>query len=279
MTITTADEMLDALWNNSSRIVIDKSSIANALAGGFFSSWRATGQPAQGAIPTTAAICTRTTTGAFGFDSQTDPVKTYGGQLSLLCSNNATTIEFHDRVAHMGGLSLISTTSQTVGLDLTASGLNVPAERIGDANYSDIQWWLEMYGDGGATASNATINVTLNDGTDVNLNTLAVGGTLRTSRMLPLNGLIPQPAQSGKWIRDINTVINSASTGTAGNFGFTATRRRFDISCPLANFQSEKDFVALSSGQLSNDTCLQMIVIPTTTTTGTLRGGGKLAHG
>lgn len=279
MVILTADAMLDALWNNSSRIVIDKASIANALAGGVFSAWRATGQPAQGAIPTASAICTRTTTGAFSFDPQTAPASTYGGQLSLLCSNNTTTVEFHDRIAHMGGLSLVSVASQTVNLDLTAAGLNIPADRIGDANYSDVQWWLEMYGDGGATASNATINVTLNDGTDVNLTALAVGGTLRASRMLPLNGLIPQPAQSGKFIRDINTVINSATTGTAGNFGFTATRRRFDIGCPLANFQAEKDFVALASGQLPNDTCLQMIIIPTTTSTGVLRGGGKLAHG
>lgn len=278
MTITTADQMLDALWNNSSRLVIDKASIANATAGGFFSSWRATGQPAQGAIPAAAAIALRTTVGAFGFEPQTAPASTYGGQLSLLCSNNATTVEFHDRIAHMGGLNMTLTTAQTVNLDLTATGLNVPAERIGDDNYSDIAWWLELYADGGATASNATINVTLNDGTDVNLSTLAVGGTLRTSRMLPLNSLVPT-AQAGKFIRDINNVTLSASTGTAGNFGFTATRRRFDIGIPLANFQAEKDFVALSSGQLPNDTCLQMIIIPTTTTTGTLRGGGKLAHG
>lgn len=278
MAITTADQMLDALWNNSSRLVIDKASIANATAGGFFSSWRATGQPAQGAIPTAAAITTRATTGAFGFYPQTAPASTYGGQLSLLCSNNATTVEFHDRIAHMGGLNMTLTTAQTVNLDLTATGLNVPAERIGDANYSDIAWWLELYADGGATASNATINVTLNDSTDVNLTALAVGGTLRASRMIPLNSLVPT-AQAGKFIRDINNVTLSASTGTAGNFGFTATRRRFGITLPLANFQAEKDFVGLASGQLPNDTCLQMIIIPTTTTTGTLRGGGKLAHG
>ena len=37
MTITTRDQLIDALGNNSSRFIIDKASIANAVAGGYFS--------------------------------------------------------------------------------------------------------------------------------------------------------------------------------------------------------------------------------------------------
>lgn len=48
MTITTRDQLIDALGNNSSRFIIDKASIANAVAGGYFSLWRANGQPGQG---------------------------------------------------------------------------------------------------------------------------------------------------------------------------------------------------------------------------------------
>ncbi len=67
MAITTRDKLIDALGNNSSRFIIDKASIANAVAGGYFSLWRATGQPGQGAIPTTTASCNNTTLGSMGF--------------------------------------------------------------------------------------------------------------------------------------------------------------------------------------------------------------------
>lgn len=58
MTITTLDGLVSALGNNSSRVVWDKASIANAAAGQIFSLWRATGTPAQGAIPGAAALAT-----------------------------------------------------------------------------------------------------------------------------------------------------------------------------------------------------------------------------
>lgn len=277
--ITTPAQLLDALGNNSSRVVLDKASLANAVAGQFFSLWRATGQPAQGAIPTTAAIPTSATTGAMGFANQTAPAKSYLAWLFASCSNSAMSPEIHDRVAHLGGLVLNVTTSQTVtGLDVSGSGLNLGADRRGDANYSDLQWWLEVYTDGGATASNATINVTYDDGSTGNLNVQAVGGTLRAGRMIPLTPLIPS-AQQGRFIRGINSVILSASTGTAGNFGFTATRPRTALALPLANKTETADWASLGLPEIPNDACLQVVMLCGTTSTGTLRGGGKIAHG
>jgi hypothetical protein len=270
--------MYNALANNSSRVVIDKASLANQTTGGFVSMWRATGQPAQGAIPTTAAIPTSATTGAMGFANQTDPVKSYLGWAFLNCSNNTQSPEIHDRVAHMGGLVLNSTASQTTNLPLDVSTLGLVADRLGNANYSDLQWWLEVYADGGATASNATINVTYNDATTGNLSVQAVGGTLRAGRLLPLTPLIPT-AQQGKFIRGINSVILSASTGTAGNFGFTATRPRTALPLTLANKTESFDWAQLGSPEIPNNACLQLVMVTSTTSSGTLRGGGKIAHG
>ncbi len=73
MTITTRDQLIDAMGNNSSRFVIDKASLSNAAAGQFHSLWRATGQPGQGAIPGAAAVCTNALTGAMNFAQQTSP--------------------------------------------------------------------------------------------------------------------------------------------------------------------------------------------------------------
>jgi len=277
MAISNVDGIVDALANNSSRMIIDKASIANMTAGGFASLWRATGQPAQGAIPTAAAVPTSATTGAISFVNQTAPVSSYIGWLNANSPNGGTNIEIVDRLSHFGGLVLNVTTQQNItGLDL--STLGVVAARLGDANYSDVQWFLEVYADGGGTASNATINVTYNDATTGNLNVVAVGGTLRASRLIPLTPLIPT-GQQGKYIRGINNVTLSASTGTAGNFGFTAVRPRTSVALNLGNKTEAFDWAQLGFPEVANDSCLQFIMVCITTSTGTLRGGGKIAHG
>ncbi len=280
MAITSNDQLIDAMGNNSSRLIIDKASLANASAGNFFSLWRATGQPGQGAIPTTAARCDNTLTGSINFTQQVAPATSYLGILEALCANAGTTMEIHDRLMHMGGLSgTTSPGSQTVDLDLHANiASDNLAERIGDANYSDVQWWMEWYADTGATASNATINVTFNDGSSANLAVQAVGGTVRAGRMIPLNGLI-QAADAGKYIRDINTVTLSASTATAGNFGFTATRYRGAIYLPLANARFTADWAALGLPEIANESCLFPVQLASTTSTGIVRAAGKILHG
>lgn len=277
MTITTRDQLINALANNSSRVVIDKASIANAAAGQVFSLFRATGQPAQGAIPTAAAVPTNATVGAIAFDQQTSPVTSYFAWASLVTGNATMTVELHDRIAHLGGLVLNVTTAQTVtGLDLLT--LAPPDPRLGSANYSDGQWFLEVYADGGATASNATINVTYSNATTGNLNVVAVGGTLRAGRMLALTPLIP-PAQQGLFIRGINSITLSASTGTAGNFGFTYTRQRTAAPTLVANKSENFDWAQLGLPEIPNASCLQFVVICSTTSTGTVRGQAKIAHG
>jgi hypothetical protein len=257
------------------RIIIDKASLANAVAGQFFSLWRATGQPAQGAIPgTTPAIPTKATTGAMGFTNVTAPIYNFLLWLYLQCSNSAMSPEIWDRVAHMGGLVFNVATAQNItGHDLSTLGL--VADRRGASNYSDIQWFLEVYTDGGATASNATINVTYDDASTGNLNVQAVGGTLRAGRLIPLTPLIPTGSQ-GKFIRGINSVTLSASTGTAGSFGFTAARLRTVAPLPLANKTESYDWAQLGMPVIPNDACLMIAMLTSTTSTGTLRGGGKI---
>ncbi len=278
MTISTRDQLIDALANNSSRLVIDKASIASVAAGNLVSLWRATGQPGQGAIPAAAAFCNNTLTGAFNFTQQTAPATSYGSWMSAVCSNSAMTVEIHDRLAHMGGLVGNSTTAQTVNIDFNGITADNMVERRGDANYSDIMWWLEWYTATGATASNATVAVTYNDGTTGSLTAAALAATRPASFMLPLNGLIPSAA-SGKYIRAVTSVTLSASTGTAGSFGVTATRPRMVMPLPLANKSEIFDWAALGLPQIHNSSCLFPLVLTSTTSTGTVRGGGKISHG
>lgn len=278
MTISTRDQLIDALGNNSSRLVIDKASIASQAAGTFVSLWRATGQPGQGAIPAAAAVCDNTLTGAMGFTQQVAPATSYGAWANAVCSNSAMTLEIHDRLMHMGGLNGTLTTAQTVNLDVNANLASGNLDkRKGDSNFSDIQWWLEWYTATGGTAVTATVSVTYNDGTTGTLSA-SLAATRPASFMLPLNRLIPAAA-AGKYIRDVDSVQLSATTGTAGSFGVTATRPRMTMPLPLANKMEVFDWAALGLPEVANSSCLFPIVLTSTTSTGTVRGGGKLAHG
>lgn len=279
MTITTRDQLINAMGNNSSRLVIDKASIPSQTANSFVSLWRATGQPGQGAIPTTAAVCDNTLTGAIGFTQQTGDAKSYLGILEAMCSNTGSTLEIHDRLMHMGGLSGTVTTAQTVNLDISAnlSTSNLDA-RKGDANYSDVQWWLEWYTATGGTAVTATVNVTYNDGTSANLTGVSLAATRPTSHMIPLNNLIPA-ADSGKFIRDVNTVTLSATTGTAGSFGVTATRYRAAVYAPVLNARFTADWAGLGLPEIPNSACLFCVQQTAATSTGAVRATGKIVHG
>lgn len=277
MTITTRDQIIDGLANNNNRIMWDKASIATQVVGQYCSLWRGTGVPAQGAIPAAAAYCTKALTGAIGFDNQTGPATSYVGWHTLLCATANTNLEIHDRLAHMGGLNGTLLTAQTVGVDLSTinAGGAVPAARLGDSNYSDVQWFLEWYTATGATASNATVNVTYDDASTGNLAVIAIGGTaIAASQMRPLI-----PAVNGRFIRGVNSVTLSASTATAGSFGVTATRQRTGMSVPIGNKLEIFDWAQLGLPEVANDSCLFGVMVSVATATGTIKGQGKIIHG
>ena len=277
MTISTRDQIIDGLGNNNNRITWDKASLGSQVVGQYCSLWRATGTPAQGAIPAAAAFCTKALTGAIGFDNQSAPATNYLAYHTLLCSAANTNLEIHDRLAHMGGLNGTLLTAQTVGIDLSTinAGGSVPAERLGDANYSDVMWFLEWYTTTGATASNATVNVTYNDGTTGNLAVIAIGGTaIAASQCRQL-----VPAVNGRFIRGVNSVTLSASTGTAGSFGVTATRPRAAMSVPIANKVEVFDWAQLGFPEIPNNSCLAGMLLSTATSSGTIKGQGKIIHG
>jgi hypothetical protein len=271
MTIVDRNGIINGLGNASSRIVIDKASLANAAAGQLFSLWTASGVPGAGANPTTAAVCNSVLLGCFGFTQQTSPATSYIGWLAPQSSNNATNIEIHDRLAHMGGLSGTVTTAQGA-LSLVTS--DPGAARRGDANYSDVQWWLEIFSDLGGTSVNATVNVTYDDASSGNLTAFALGATPRRGRLYPLVSAV-----AGRFIRAVNSVTLSATTGSAGNFGIVATRPRVSVSMPLANKTEVFNWADLGFPNVPNDSCLFMLMACSATTTGTLRGQGKIVHG
>lgn len=278
MTITSRDALINALGNNNTRFILDKASIASQAAGNYVSLWRATGQPGQAAIPTASRVCTNALTGAMNFAQQTSPATSYGAYMEAACSNSAMTVEIHDRIADMGGLSGTVVTSQTVGVDLNAVlGTSNVSARIGDDNYSDVQWWMEWYTATGATAVTATLGVTLNDGTTTTV-PVPLAATRPAGLLISLNVLVPS-ASAGKYVRSVDTCTLSATTGTAGSFGITATRVRMTQGAPLANYKVTANWADLGLPEIKNSACLFPLVLTSTASSGTVRGGGKIVHG
>lgn len=273
MSLTAANainEIAASLGNSNSRTQLDKASLANAVAGQFFSLWTAAGLPGTGVAPTAAVVPTHATLGAFGFTQTVPPVDNYYAYQNLATGNSLTNVELHDRIAHMAGLSGIVTTAQGA---LSLVTTNPGADRIGEANYSDVMWWLEVYSAMGATGVNATVNVTYDDDSTGNLAVLALGATPRQGRMYQLI-----PAVAGRFIKAVNNVTLSATTGTAGNFGITATRQRVSVSCAVAQKTELFDWAGLGIPKIPNNSCLFPIVLCSTTSTGTVRGQGKIIH-
>jgi hypothetical protein len=282
MTIATVDELSMALGARFTRYYSAKNDpiAGNATIGGFHSFWRSTGFPAQAAAPAnaTAAVLNNTTVGAVTFMQQTSPRTSYLAALAASCSVSGTTLEIHDRLAHCAGITANAPATITItGFDFsTLTGSNL-TNRIGDANYSDIQWWMEWYTNTGPDAANATVNVTYNDGTTGALTAFAIGGTVRASRMIPLNSLIPA-ADSGKYIRAV-TSVQVGDTGADGSFGITATRYRAGIRMPVLNKVYSNIWAETGLPEIYNESCLFPVCIATATTMGNVRIDGSIVYG
>lgn len=222
-----------------------------------YSYWVATGGSPAGAIPTTAAYCNNSTTGNIfpGRTQATSPAKDYIAAASVqvtTAANNPMT--YADRLAHMGGLSGTVTTSQTVGLDLTSTSDNM-TERKGAASGADVAWYLEFYTATGSTAANFTVGVTYTDASTDSVVITVAASTGRIHRIIEVIS-----ATSGKIIASIDSVLLSVSTGTAGNFGFTAYRRLATLSGGTANSAVVKyDWANLPIVEIPASACVVLL--------------------
>lgn len=274
MAITTVDGIIDGLGNSAQQLLVNKATITNQLAGGYTSLWRANGTPGQGAIPSTAAVIDSTITGAIRFSNPSGGPKSYIAKSFFVCGNSGTDIQIHDRLAQMGGLAGNNTGSQTVGVDVSGTGSNMVLRR-GAADYSDVQWWVEIYTDIGTTGVTATITYTNADGTSGRTTTITLGGTSpanRAGRLFPIIG------SGGEFIQSIQS-IQHATTGTAGSYGITATKIITTVSCPLLNYGVVYDWAQLGLPVVADSACLFLVVLAGTTSSGTVVGTAKLIQG
>lgn len=269
MAITTQDGIVNGLANMQN-LVLSKASIANQGAGGFTSLWRATGNPAQGAIPSTAATCNKALTGAWPF--------TNGGALLNYLSNlslqGSISHQFliYDRLSHMGGLNGTTTTAQTVGI-------SIPSSR--DAVYidNDLEWFCEIYTDIGTTGVTAT--VTYVDESDASQTfTFTLGGTSplnRASRLFPLNSGTTSLGATKK-IKSL-TSITHATTGTSGSYGFTCAKRLASVQMGQIYVGMSYDYASLGLPKFPDDACIWFALLSSSTSSGIIGGQLQMIQG
>jgi hypothetical protein len=262
--ITTQDGLVSALaafaptpWQ--------KASIANTVAGQMHSLWRATGSPNQAAIPAAFATCTDALLGAFPFTNPVGPALSYLATLSCQMANSGSLIVY-DRLAHMGGLSGTSIVAQNVLV-------TIPASRGALDTGEGSEWFLEWYTDTGATAVNATVSYTDQTNTAGRTVVVALGTTMRASRLLPI------PPNAGQSIKSIQTVTLSASTLTVGSFGVTVARRLASVPVGTTNLTTPLGVFDIGLPRLYDDGCLWLVNLVSTTTTGFMQGTLQLIQG
>jgi hypothetical protein len=264
MSITTHSLLINSLRNSSyQQLIVDKASLTNQLAGFWGSYWTSTGFPTAGAIPAAAvAVCNNSLTGGIRTVNPIGTDKMYIGSIDAMMINGLQSVEIHDRLVHMGGLSgIVSTpTAQNVLIDLANTTLlsasNLDA-RKGAADYSEVHWWVENYTDCGATTVTLTANAIFSDGTSGNLTGLSLQ-RFRTGQSYLLNSLIPA-AQAGKYIRGINTITLSANTTGAGNFGVTCTIFKASVFLPIASMTEKRYWRCISMPEIKASSCLSLI--------------------
>lgn len=263
--ISTQDDVVDA-FNYREEIYSQKTSGANKLAGGIFSFWRSVGIPTQPAIPGIAEILTDATPGAI-----TGPLeKTAGreirlGALRAYMSANIGEVYLWDRLCHVGGLSGLLNTTQTINLSLPA--------RVNE-NGMGVQWYLEWYLDTGATVANATISYTNQNGVAGQIAVVPLTASMRADRLMRI---LPTGADTG--IKSIESVTLTASTGIAGSFGVTAIWPIQTITLQTPLLSVEKDYAACCLAPVNDSAHLMLAAIFTGAAASIITVSGTLIRG
>jgi hypothetical protein len=222
------------------------------IAGRTYDLWR-TAVPI-GAIPTSTAVCDRTTAGAFG--QQNPPA---GEQLSIIGARfsalNPGNYLICDRLIHMGGLDGTVTDPQVT--DNPATSLT--RYTSGDG----VMIGLTIYTQLGTTVTSVTANYQNQANAASNTEAVVIGGTgfREAHRMILL------PLASGDTgVLKVNSVTLAGTTASIGNFGVTLFKPLYAICVDgSSGVLSAAGFITGNTvggiAKVENDACLFAIAI------------------
>lgn len=219
----------------------------------------APGQTAAPGAPSTPTALDNTNVGALNrlIPSQS-PSNVYGVGFRIFNGNSSCVYFVIDRLSHMGGLSGIVTTAQTVNtatLTRHTSGLGVYAA-------------IEVYGVIGTTVTTVTMTYTNSDGIGSRVSpAMTFGGTGFGAGTGGVHRFIIIPLQDGdKGVQSVQSVTLAGTTGTAGNFGITLFK---PLGTVVAPSQTDQPLNLLSGGiinipQIEQTACISLLSVNAT---------------
>jgi len=266
---STYDQIINALTTGKGQLLFfNKASITSVVAF-LYRLWNAAGNPPAGSDPTglVGAACTKALTGALPFNNPTSPATLHMLSLGVGGPTMGVLI-IYDRLWHVGGISLTSTTTQTF------TGVQAPTRH---ANGVGNKLALEI-----TTATTGTSAVTI---TVTYTNTNDVTGrqaTLTTpAAAQPVNRVHLFNLQAGDvGVKSVQSIILSASM-TAGVANLIMFNDAELAAVPwIANQWTERDLVLQMSNlpRVLDDACLAFMILPSGTSTGLLFGRLQLAE-
>lgn len=267
MAIDTLDKLVAAVAQGRT-FQFYKPSLS-ASAGNLITLWRNVGRPTSaGSAPSASGtVCDRNTQGAMQVPGEVAGQESYLSSYTGYSPNPGTLI-LCDRVVETGGLSGVVTTAQainTVALPARAAGAD------------DLELWLEVYTSLGATAS-ATVTAAYTNHLGVSGRTATLPGGIPancpTHRCLPF---ILQPGDTG--VQSVQSLTLGTSTGTAGNFGVVIRKTLLSGVMGAANLGFTQGYAETDLQALLADPCLELMVLPTTSTTASIYGDVGIAQG
>lgn len=273
--ILTRDNLIAAL-SGGQNFWVNKQSQTAEGAGAWHSLWKAVGQPPAGANPPlfsagSGYVPTNATTGALPMVNASAG-NTLRALFATLNSSTAGTLILADRVWACSGFGTVITTSQAV----TTPG-TVTRDGDGAALGVGCEVWGEVYTAPGATAATWTVGGIDSAGTTGRTWTYAHPANAESvGQMYPF---FPGGATPGAMhVRQVNSFIASATSGTAGDVGITVIRRLAQIPLASANLATVLDAITLAMPRLYDASCPFLMVQCSSTNTGLVLGNLTLGQ-
>lgn len=244
MPFTDLNELLAAFDETQQIFAPAKYGGTNLSVTGYWnSSWIRTGSYLAPTPPTgSGETCGNTTIGGIPFTQPASGKVLHLGRFTF-SPNLACGVTLMDRLVHTSGLSGVVATAQTVN---TVSLPTRGGTGVG------VELWLEWYTTTGSTATTATVSYTNSDGTAGRTSQVTtVPASTRSSSMLRV------PLQTGDvGVQSVQSVTLAATTGTAGNFGVTLTKRIVSLPNGVANATAGAGPLSLGVPVIHNNACL-----------------------
>lgn len=273
--IDTMDKLVAAVAQGQ-KFTIQKLS-TTSVANNWNSLWDAAGNPGAGAMSignTTAGVVpTDATAGAPKITDFTGGNAGHLGDWTINIASTGTQM-LYDRLWHAGSFACSSLTTFTITAPPSI------AARLPATNYGEVEIWLEVNAANGAT--NTIVSVTYTNEAGDTGHTATHTGQFANLASFITRRMVRMDLQAGdKGVQKIESVIVSGATGTM-TFNVVLLRRLATTCCISSSTGpagGPMDAFKLGLPRIFSDSCLALMICPTSTATGGCYTWGTIIQG